>query len=67
MDAADSDTDIMTSAYIYYGMRIHMAELRRFQKWLCVSAARKRHGFRRMRCWLCLFAYVYTYNNFVLK
>lgn len=45
MDAADSDTDIMTSAYIYYGMRIHMAELRRFQKWLCVSAARKRHGF----------------------
>ena len=50
MDAADSDTDIMTSAYIYYGMRIHVAELRRFQKWLCVSAARKRHGFRRMRC-----------------
>ena len=55
MDAADSDTDIMTSAYIYYGMRIHMAELRRFQKWLCVSAARKRHGLRRS----CVFLHTY--------
>lgn len=45
MDAADSDTDIMTSAYIYYGMRIHMAELRRFQKWLCVQCCPEKAWF----------------------